>query len=75
MYPADVCAELERAGLKILVSAPSKSEALPICEQKRDLILLVQKKCPGARGHQNNAIMGRAVIGSTANSRSSLDRR
>jgi len=38
MYPADVCAALERAGFKILISAPSKSEAWPICEQKRDLI-------------------------------------
>jgi sterol 24-C-methyltransferase len=43
MYPADVCAALERAGFKILVSAPSKSEAWPICEQKRDLILIVRK--------------------------------
>ena len=39
MYPADVCAALERAGFKILVSAPSKSEAWPLAEQKRDLIL------------------------------------
>uniref|UniRef100_UPI0024BB1580 class I tRNA ligase family protein n=1 Tax=Mycolicibacterium poriferae TaxID=39694 RepID=UPI0024BB1580 len=39
MYPADVCAALERAGFRILVSAPSKSEAWPLCEQKRDLIL------------------------------------
>lgn len=43
MYPVDVCAALERAGFKILVSAPSKSEAWPICEQKRDLILLVRR--------------------------------
>ena len=43
MYPMDVCAALERAGFKILVSAPSKSEAWPICEQKRDLILLVRR--------------------------------
>ncbi len=43
MYPADVCAALERAGFKILVSAPSKSEAWPICEQKRDLILRGRK--------------------------------
>ena len=42
MYPADVCAALERAGFKILVSAPSKSEAWPICEQKRGLILRVR---------------------------------
>ena len=40
MYPADVCAALERAGFKILVSAPSKSEAWPIAEQKRNLILM-----------------------------------
>ncbi len=39
MYPADVCAALERAGFTVLLSAPSKSEAWPICEQKRDLIL------------------------------------
>ena len=39
----DVCAALKRAGFKILVSAPSKSEAWPICEQKRDLILLVRR--------------------------------
>ncbi len=37
-YPADVCAALERAGFEILVSAPSKSVAWPLCEQKRDLI-------------------------------------
>ncbi|MDP6932995.1 MAG: class I SAM-dependent methyltransferase [Myxococcota bacterium] len=39
MYPADVSAALQRAGFEVLVSAPSKSEAWPICEQKRDLIL------------------------------------
>ncbi|MCO4747118.1 MAG: class I SAM-dependent methyltransferase [Proteobacteria bacterium] len=39
MYPADVCASLERAGFTIHVSAPSKSAAWPIAEQKRDLIL------------------------------------
>ncbi len=39
MYPADVCAALERAGFHVIVSAPSKSEAWPLCEQKRDLIL------------------------------------
>ncbi len=38
MYPADVCAALERAGFRILLSAPSKSEAWPLCEQKRDLV-------------------------------------
>jgi sterol 24-C-methyltransferase len=38
MYPTDVCAALERAGFEILVSGPSKSEAWPLCEQKRDLI-------------------------------------
>ena len=43
MYPADVCKALERAGFKILLSAPSKSPAWPICEQKRDLILRVRK--------------------------------
>ena len=39
MYPADVCAALERAGFEVLVSAPSRAPAWPICEQKRDLIL------------------------------------
>ena len=39
MYPADVCAALEQAGFTIILSAPSKSEAWPLCEQKRDLIL------------------------------------
>ncbi len=39
MYPADVCAALERAGFHIVLSAPSKSEAWPLAEQKRDLIL------------------------------------
>jgi sterol 24-C-methyltransferase len=43
MYPADVCAALERAGFKIITSAPSKSEAWPLCEQKRDLILAARK--------------------------------
>ena len=43
MYPADVCKALERAGFKILLSAPSKSPAWPICEQKRDLILRARK--------------------------------
>ncbi len=38
MYPADVCAALERAGFDIEVSAPSKSEAWPLCEQKTALI-------------------------------------
>jgi len=38
MYPADVCAALERAGFDVLLSAPSKGEAWPLCEQKRDLI-------------------------------------
>jgi len=40
MYPADVCAALEGVGFKILISAPSKSEAWPLCEQKRDLIYM-----------------------------------
>ena len=43
MYPADVAAALERAGFKVLISAPSKSEAWPICEQKRDLILTARR--------------------------------
>ena len=47
MYPADVCAALERAGFEVLVSAPSKSEAWPLCEQKRDLILWGRKLVRG----------------------------
>ncbi len=43
MYPADVCAALERAGFRIVLSAPSKSEAWPLAEQKRDLILRGRK--------------------------------
>ena len=43
MYPADVCGALERAGFHLILSAPSKSVAWPICEQKRDLILLARK--------------------------------
>ena len=43
MYPADVCSSLERAWFKILLSAPSKSPAWPICEQKRNLIWRVRK--------------------------------
>jgi sterol 24-C-methyltransferase len=39
MYPADVCAALERAGFDLILSAPSKGPAWPIAEQKRDLIL------------------------------------
>jgi sterol 24-C-methyltransferase len=42
-YPADVCAALEKAGFHIVVSAPSKRPAWPICEQKRDLILRARK--------------------------------
>ena len=43
MYPADVCAALERAGFNILVSAPSRSEAWPLCDQKRNLIYMARK--------------------------------
>ena len=43
MYPADVCAALEKAGFTVLVSAPSRSEAWPICEQKRNLMLRARK--------------------------------
>jgi sterol 24-C-methyltransferase len=43
MYPADVCAALERAGFDILVSGPSKCPAWPICEQKRNLIFMGRK--------------------------------
>ena len=47
MYPAHVCAALERAGFEIVVSAPSKRPAWPICEQKRDLILAGRKVIRG----------------------------
>jgi sterol 24-C-methyltransferase len=47
MYPADVCAALEEAGFEILGSAPSKSEAWPLCEQKRDLILMGRRLVRG----------------------------
>ena len=47
MYPADVCAALERAGFRILISAPSKSPAWPLAEQKRDLILKGRKVVRG----------------------------
>jgi len=47
MYPADVCAALERAGFKIILSAPSKAPAWPICEQKRNLIFMVRKVIRG----------------------------
>ncbi len=47
MYPADVCAALERAGFNILVSAPSRSPAWPLAEQKRDLILMGRKVVRG----------------------------
>ena len=43
MYPAHVCEALERAGFEIVLSAPSKRPAWPICEQKRDLILAGRK--------------------------------
>jgi sterol 24-C-methyltransferase len=43
MYPTDVCAALERAGFRVIVSAPSKRPAWPICEQKRDLMLRVRR--------------------------------
>lgn len=47
MYPHDVCAALERAGFRILLSAPSKSEAWPLCEQKRNLILRARRVIRG----------------------------
>ena len=43
MYPADVCEALQRAGFEVLLSAPSKKPAWPLCEQKRDLILNARK--------------------------------
>ncbi len=46
MYPAHVCAALERAGFEILISAPSKSEAWPLCEQKSNLIFMSRKVKP-----------------------------
>ena len=47
MYPADVCAALKRAGFNVIISAPSKAEAWPICEQKRDLILMARRAIRG----------------------------
>ena len=47
MYPADVCAALERAGFKVLISAPSRGPAWPLGEQKRDLILMGRKVVRG----------------------------
>ncbi len=47
MYPADVCAALAHAGFEVLLSAPSKSEAWPLCEQKRDLILMGRRVVRG----------------------------
>ena len=43
IHPADVGAALEKAGFRTLLSAPSKSEAWPLCERKRDLILWVRR--------------------------------
>ena len=43
MYPADVCSALKDAGFEVVVSAPSRRPAWPICEQKRDLILRGRK--------------------------------
>jgi sterol 24-C-methyltransferase len=65
MYPADVCAALERAGFKIIISAPSKSEAWPICEQKRDLILMVRKV---VRFLEKNLDLDRSTFGATRSS-------
>ncbi len=47
MYPADVCAALERAGFHIVLSAPSKSEAWPLCDQKSNLIRRGRKAIRG----------------------------
>lgn len=47
MYPAEVCAALERSGFEIMLSAPSKSEAWPLCNQKRDLILNARRVVRG----------------------------
>jgi sterol 24-C-methyltransferase len=38
---------LEVAGFEILVSGPSKSEAWPLCEQKRDLIQMARSVVRG----------------------------
>ncbi|MBW2191788.1 MAG: class I SAM-dependent methyltransferase [Deltaproteobacteria bacterium] len=42
-FDADVCAALERAGFTIILSAPSKRPAWPICEQKKNLIFGARK--------------------------------
>ena len=61
MYPADVCAALERAGFTVVLSAPSKSAAWPICEQKRDLILRGRKVIRALEASSHFAPLGRRV--------------
>ena len=39
-YPADVTAAFERAGLKVILSAPSRAPAWPLTDQKTDLFLM-----------------------------------
>lgn len=47
MYPADVCAALERAGFEIDLSAPSEGPAWPLCDQKRNLVTMGRKAIKG----------------------------
>ena len=75
MYPADVCAALEDAGFEIVTSAPSKSEAWPLCEQKRDLILMGRPGGPRPRGDPGPAAVGRGVARPPPEGRRGLDRR
>jgi sterol 24-C-methyltransferase len=42
-YPKDVTDSLERAGFKLILSAPSKAPAWPLTDQKTDLFLTMRK--------------------------------
>jgi len=46
-YPADVTAAFERAGFKVLVSAPSAAPAWPLCESKTELFLMMRQLVGG----------------------------
>lgn len=41
-YPADVTSAFERAGFKVLVSAPSEAPAWPLCESKTELFMVMR---------------------------------
>lgn len=42
-YPADVTEAFERAGFKVVLSAPSAAPAWPLCESKTDLFLVMRQ--------------------------------